>query len=170
MPEQGEILKTVMRETGTSQSELSRLTGVHQPSISQFLSGKVGLSDDNLDRLLSSMGYRLEVRRQPLQPDLNRSEMRSWKLHRKISSKLSRSSLEHWTPKIRSNLDRLRNRVRGEPHLGNLDRWEKLIDDGDLGKIRRILIGLDNSSIEMREVSPLSGVLSENERLQALGD
>lgn len=170
MTEQGEILKTVMRETGTSQSELSRLTGVHQPSISQFLSGKVGLSDDNLDRLLSSMGYRLEVRRQSLQPDLNRSEMRSWKLHRKISPKLSRSSLERWTPRIRSNLDRLRNRVRGEPHLGNLDRWEKLIDDGDLGKIRRILIGLDNSSIEMREVSPLSGVLSENERLQALGD
>lgn len=43
------------------QSELARLSGVHQPSISQFFSAKVDLSDKPLDRLLSCMGYRLEV-------------------------------------------------------------------------------------------------------------
>jgi hypothetical protein len=47
-----------MRRTRTTQSELSRLSGVRQPSISQFLSGTVDLSDDQLDRLLSCMGYR----------------------------------------------------------------------------------------------------------------
>jgi transcriptional regulator with XRE-family HTH domain len=34
------VLHEVMLNTGTSQSELSRLSGVWQPSISQFLSGK----------------------------------------------------------------------------------------------------------------------------------
>jgi len=55
-----------MRETRTTQVGLSRLSGVSQPSISQFLSGKVDLSDEQLDRLLSCMGYRLEVTRRPV--------------------------------------------------------------------------------------------------------
>jgi len=42
-----------MLETSTTQSELSRISGVRQPSISQFLSGKVELSDEQLDLLLS---------------------------------------------------------------------------------------------------------------------
>jgi transcriptional regulator with XRE-family HTH domain len=50
-----DILREVMLETGTTQSELSRVSGVRQSSISQFLSGKVNLSDEQLDRLLSGM-------------------------------------------------------------------------------------------------------------------
>jgi hypothetical protein len=102
-----------MRETRTTQSWLSRLSGVRQPSISQFLSGKVDLSDEQLDRLLSCMGYRLEVVRRPVAPDLTRSERRSWRLH-------------------------------------------------------RVLTGLDRDSIEMREVSPMSGLLPHSERQAVL--
>ena len=71
-----------MLTTSTTQSELSRLSGVRQPGISQFLSGKVHLSDEQLDRLLSCMGYQLEVVRQQVRPELTRSEWRSWRLHR----------------------------------------------------------------------------------------
>ena len=73
MPSRGGLLREVMLETSTTQSELSRVSGVHQPSISQFLSGKVELSDEQLDRLLSCMGYRLEVVRRPVVPELTRS-------------------------------------------------------------------------------------------------
>ncbi|GAB4900254.1 hypothetical protein MAHJHV47_38770 [Mycobacterium avium subsp. hominissuis] len=89
-----------MHETGTTQSELSRLSGVHQPSISQFLSDKVELSDEQLDRLLSCMGYRLEITRQPVAPTLTRSERRSWKLHRELARHLTRSTLTQWKPVI----------------------------------------------------------------------
>jgi hypothetical protein len=58
-------------------------------SISQFLSGKVDLSDEQLDRLLSCMGYRLEVTWRPVVPDLNRSERRSWRLHCRLSIRLT---------------------------------------------------------------------------------
>jgi len=57
-----------MRRTRTTQSELSRVSGVRQPSISQFLSGKVEFSDEQLDRLLSCMGYRLDGTPENLQP------------------------------------------------------------------------------------------------------
>jgi transcriptional regulator with XRE-family HTH domain len=162
------VLREVMLNTGTSQSELSRLSGVWQSSISQFLSETVHLSDDQLDRLLSCMGYRLEVVRRPVLPDLTRSEWRSWRLHRRLSTHLTPSSFEQWRPTIERNLERLRSTVRGQPHLRNLDRWKLLLDRSDVTGFHRILTGLDRDSIEMREVSPVGGLLPNEERMEAL--
>ncbi len=157
-----------MLETGTTQSELSRLSGVRQPSISGFLSGRVDLSDEQLDRLLSCLGFRLEVIRRPVRPDLTRSERRSWQLHRLVSTLLNRDSLDRWRPVIGQNLDRLGRGVTGQPHQRNLERWRNLLDRGDLPGLHRVLTGLDRDSIEMREVSPLSGVLTPEQRSQVL--
>jgi transcriptional regulator with XRE-family HTH domain len=162
------LLHEVMLNTSTTQSQLSRLSGVRQPSISQFLSGKVRLSDQQLDRLLSCMGYRLEVTRRPVLPELTRSEWRSWRLHRQLSTHLTRLSLEHWRPTIGRNLERIRRTVRGQPHVRNLDRWESLLDRGDVRGLHQVLTGLDRDSIEMREVSPLGGLLPNAERLEVL--
>jgi transcriptional regulator with XRE-family HTH domain len=168
MVDRSGLLRQVMLETRTSQSELARISGVHQPSISQFLSAKVDLSDDQLDRLLSCMGYRLEVERRAVVPDLTRRERRSWKLHRQLSTHLTRSTLTQWRPTILANLERLRGGVRGQPHIRNLDRWEVLVRDADVAALHRILTGLDRDSIEMREVTPLSGLLSDEERTEVL--
>ncbi|WP_246056988.1 helix-turn-helix domain-containing protein [Nocardioides eburneiflavus] len=162
------VLREVMLETGTTQSGLSRLSGVRQPSISGFLSGRVDLSDEQLDRLLSCMGFRLEVVRRPVVPQLTRSERRSWQLHRRLSTLLSRESFEDWRPRIERNLDRLGNRVTGQPHERNLERWRQLVDRGDVPGMHRVLTGLDRDSIEMREVSPMSGLLPDDQRRDVL--
>lgn len=163
-----ELLRQVMHETRTTQSELSRLSGVHQPSISQFLSGKIDMSDEQIDRLLSCMGYRLEIVRRLTVPNLTRSERRSWQLHRQLSLLLDRSMLDEKHTVIRKNLKRLDSGVQGQPHERNLQRWTSLLDSGDLSGLRRILTGLDRDSIEMREVSPLGGLLSADDRVEAL--
>ena len=168
MSERSEILGAVMRESGISQSELSRISGVRQPSISQFLSGRVEMSDDMLDRLLSCMGRRLEVVRRSVKTDLGRSSQRSWRLHRQLSTHLSPQTLESWRPSMRRNLERLRRDIHGQPHLRNLDRWQTLIDDTDVRGLRRVMTGLDTKSIEMREVSPMGGLLSQDERSKVL--
>jgi transcriptional regulator with XRE-family HTH domain len=157
-----------MRETGTTQTELSRLSGVRQPSISQTLSSRIEISDDQLDRLLSCMGYRVEVVHRPVKPELTRSERRSWRLHRLLSRRLDGRTLQEWRPTIRKNLTRLRGGVQGQPHERNLMRWGTLVDSGDLGGLHRVLTGLDRDSIEMREVSPMSGLLSDEDRMEAL--
>jgi transcriptional regulator with XRE-family HTH domain len=164
----GDLLREVMSRMGITQSELSRISGVRQPSISQFLSGRVELSDEQLDRLLSCMGYRLEVVRRPVEPDLTRSERRSWWLHRQLSSHLTRSSLQEWRPVIERNLERLGDRVTGQPHLRNLEHWTALVEREDVLGLHRVLTGLDRDSIEMREVSPMSGLLSQDERARVL--
>lgn len=157
-----------MVETGTSQSQLGRLSGVHQPSISQFLTGKIDFSDDQLDRLLSCMGYRLEVARRVVPAKLTRSERRSWTVHRQLATHVTATSLTDWRPTIRANLKRLRAGVHGQPHVDNLDRWQHIVDTDDLCALRRALTGLDRPDIEMREVTPLGGLLPEEERRQAL--
>jgi hypothetical protein len=58
----------------------------------------------------------------------------------------------------------LRAGVSGLPHARNLDRWELLIERGDVGGIRHVMTGLDRDSIEMREVSPMGGLLSADDR------
>ena len=100
------MLREVMLETSTTQSELSRLSGVRQPSISGFLSGKVDLSDDQLDRLLSCMGFRSRSydARRP-QADPLRTPLVA--VHRRLSTMLNRQSFEDWRPTIERNLDRL---------------------------------------------------------------
>lgn len=158
------MLRGVMLETSTSQSHLSRLSGVRQPSISGFLSGRVDLSDDQLDRLLSCMGFRLEVVRRPVVPQLTRSERRSWQLHRQLSTLLNRQSFDSWRPTLERNLDRLSDQVTGQPHERNLDHWRQLIDRVDLPGLHRVLTGLDRDSIEMREVSPMGGLLTREQR------
>lgn len=157
-----------MRETGTTQTELARMSGVRQPSISQMLSGRIALSEAMLRRLLSCMGRGLEVRYRPVEPEISRSAKRSWVLHRQLSRHLDRDALVEWTPLIRRNLERLRDQTQGEPHLRNLDRWQRLVSDGDLPGLRRVLVSLDDDTIQMREVSPLAGLLSQDERKDAL--
>lgn len=163
-----DILQQVMVNTQTSQTELAGLSGVHQPSISQFLNGKIDFSDDQLDRLLSCMGYRLEVTRHAVDPELTRSERRSWLVHRQLATHLTPTSLKDWRPKMLANIKRLRAGVRGQPHLRNLDRWQHIVDNNDLPALRRALTGLDHHSIEMREVTPMGGLLPDDERQQAL--
>lgn len=164
----GNLVRQAMRSTGTTQSELARISGVHQPSISQFLSGKIDVSDEQADRLLACMGYRLEVEWRVVEPEMTRSERRSWSLHCELSARLDRVSLTDWLSTVERNVRRLREGVTGQPHSHNLDRWEALIRARDLAGLKRVMTGLGRDSMEMREVSPFGGILSEEDRLAVL--
>jgi transcriptional regulator with XRE-family HTH domain len=168
MSDRPEVLRDVMSKTGMTQSELSRVSGVRQPSISQYLSRRIEMSDDMLERLLSCMGFRLEVVRQPVKSQLGRSSERSWRLHRQLSTHVNPQTLVEWRPTIHRNLERLRESTQGEPHRRNLGRWQRLIEDSDVSGLRRVMTGLDVDSVEMREVSPLGGLLPQHERSKVL--
>ena len=125
-----------------------------------------------LERLLGCMGYRLEVIRRPVEPVLTRSEQRSWRLHRQLSTHLTQQVLQGVAPADRvERLSQLRSRVTGQPHARNIERWGRLARPaGTFRGLRRVLTGLDRDSIEMREVSPMGGLLSQEERRQVLAD
>jgi len=143
-----DVLREALSETGTTQSQLSQLSGVKQPSSSQILSGRIEMSDEMLDRLLFCVGYCLEVVRRPVRVQLDRSSRRRWRMHQLLVSQLSPETLKQWAPVIRCNLD----------------RWQRLVSSGDVRGLRLVMTGLDTDSIQMREVSPLGGLLSEGDR------
>jgi len=169
MEERRRLLAEAMVATATTQSQLARWSGVRQPSISQFLSGRTTMSDDMLERLVACMGLRLHVARTTAEVTLDRSTRTRWLLHRRLRHHLTPDALDEWRPRILRNLDRVEQGVVGEPHVGNLRRWRRIVDGSDLVELGRVMTGLDDDAIAMREVSPLAGLLPEGERDEALG-
>lgn len=101
-------------------------------------------------------------------PDLTRSEHRSWVVHSQLATHLTPTSLTDWAPTILANIERLEAGVKGQPHLANLDRWKRIVETNDMPALRRALTGRRREDIEMREVTPMSGLLPDEERRRAL--
>lgn len=99
---------------------------------------------------------------------MNISERRTLVLHRVLAERLDAAALGSWTPQILANLDRLETRVQGRPHVQNLARWRRLVEAGDVEGIRAVLVSPEEDAIQMREVSPMGGIITEAERLTAL--
>jgi hypothetical protein len=78
------------------------------------------------------------------------------------------TNLDAWRPLITSNIDRLRNTVQGEPHEQNLTRWENLVKDGDIRALKHVMLDVGPDGIAMRNVSPFTGTLTQEERMVAL--
>lgn len=99
---------------------------------------------------------------------VNISEQRTLVLHRVLAERLDAATLASWTPRILANLDRLETRVQGRPHVQNLARWRCLVEAGDVEGIRAVLVSPEADAIQMREVTPMGGIITEAERLTAL--
>lgn len=56
-------LKEAIATSGIPQAELARLSGVPEAVLSRFRTGKTHLRGDNLDRLCTTLGLELVVRR-----------------------------------------------------------------------------------------------------------
>lgn len=52
--------------------------------------------------------------------------------------------------------------------MEDVGRWEQLLRTGDLDMIRRIVLSDDEVGREMRNLSPLTVLLTESERLDVL--
>ena len=158
-----------MDSTGVSQIELSRLTGLPPSKISRYVSGKLEPSVPTLDLLLASLGLQVDFDVSPV--PMERTKRRSWLHHRQISRKLGVTGVDDsgWG-RMQRNLDRLRENVQGSVHERNLDRWQRIIDGKSLRDLHRVLVDTSTEGIEMREVSPMTGFLTEDERLSVLAE
>ena len=75
------------------------------------------------------------------------------------------------TDRIRQTLRVTREHVsRGPLMLSYLDRWEQIVDDNGIDAIRAIVAADDETAREMRNLSPLHVLLTENERMQVLDE
>jgi len=160
-----ELLRRSLDMTGMNQSELSRLTGVPQSKISRYVTNRLEPSERIFDLLISSLGIQVSIEVSPV--SMERTKLRSWMLHREISRKLTEIGPSDWE-QMSHTLERVRSGVQGQPHTRNADRWQQIIDNHDIHELRRILVDTSTDGIEMREVSPMAGFLTNDERLKIL--
>lgn len=157
-----------MTLTGTTAGRLAGFSGVGESLISQFVCGEGDFDQAELDLLLACMGFEIKPDRSIAVVEMSRSECRSWLAHRELSAYLTKWPGIDWQSTVFANIDRLRRGTRGQPHMDNLDRWRRIAEEGGLRDIRHPLVGLDRRAIEMREVSPMGGLLPDDLRRQAL--
>ena len=164
-----DILRRGVDLVGVSQAELSRLTGLPPSKISRYLSGRLEPSGPTFDLLMSSLGVRVDFGVSPV--PMERTKRRSWLLHRRISHKLGAEGIDDsgWE-RMQRNLHRVRSNSQGPIHERHIDQWQRLIDNRRLRELQRVLVDTSDEGIGMREVSPMTGFLTEEERLDVLAE
>lgn len=161
------VLRQGLITSGVSQSELSRLSGVPQGRISQYVNGKLEPSPEMLERLLPMLGVTTTTTVQPVQ--FERTKYRSWLLHREVLRKLQNQPLNpHDWDRLRRSLTQVEQRTQGPTHERNLRRWQEILERRDERELRRVLVDLTDDGVGMREVSPVTGFLTEEERLNTI--
>jgi hypothetical protein len=87
-------------------------------------------------------------------------------LHRTLLAKLL-GDLGSVRPLAHRNIAKMRDVIRGPQAHGWLDEWADLIDHPSQ-RLIDVFLNMDEHSIDMRQVSPFAGVLSQDERLAAI--
>ena len=89
-------------------------------------------------------------------------------VHEAVLDKIDRERLSINIDTVRARLQTNREHVHGKMLHTCLDRWARIIADNDIDAVREISVSDTEADREMRNMSPLSVLLSENERLRVL--
>jgi transcriptional regulator with XRE-family HTH domain len=165
------LLRQARLQRGIGVRDLGRRMGVTPGAVSQWERSDVAgtIRSSTLEKALAAMGTSVaELTPKWATTQLERREDRvALELHKAVAKKLiddPQLVLSH----VPDNIARLRARVSGEAVTSLLDLWETLTSAHELGSLLDVMLGADTLSINMRQTSPFSGVLSEDERLAAI--
>ncbi len=85
------------------------------------------------------------------------------------AAKIDREGLRIDTDRVRGRLRVTRAHVSSAPSLtAMLDRWERIVDGNDIDAARAVAALDGETGNEMRNLSPLGVLLTEDERLRVL--
>jgi transcriptional regulator with XRE-family HTH domain len=162
--EAAELVAVIRRASGLSQRALGERGGTSGSTIAAYEAGDKEPRLTTLTRLAEAAGYRLRIEVEPIPAALPRADRRSLALHRKVLDHLLRDP-EPVRSRGRRNLVVMRQaNPEARPWL---DEWERLLE-GPMHELGGALISTDEHARALRQSSPFAGVLSQEERLEAL--
>ncbi len=159
----GTILAGLLRASGFSQRELARRAGASHASLVAYAKGRQDPGLSTLQRLADAANCDLAIE---VCPRLTPPEMRTLELHRLIAEKLEEDP-ERVLAMANENLDLMRRTDRGGHSRPYLDTWQMLVD-GPRRDLANVMVSTDAAARDLRQASPFSGVLSDEERIGAL--
>ncbi|GAA4623117.1 helix-turn-helix domain-containing protein [Cellulomonas oligotrophica] len=95
-----------------------------------------------------------------------REERVSLELHRAVARKMRRDPAEV-RAKALANLPKVRENVRGTQAAGWVDEWERALRTSTRA-VLELALAQDEHGIDLRQVSPFAGVLTQDERMTAI--
>ncbi|WP_248762090.1 hypothetical protein [Pseudarthrobacter sp. SSS035] len=115
-----------------------------------------------------SVSQRLLEKAKESRPHLTRREERvSYELHRAVAEKV-REDPQPVLSKARTNLQKMASRA-GDAHArGWVAEWTALVNGADLNRLVDAMLRPDERGIDLRQMTPFAGVLSQKERLVAI--
>lgn len=159
------LLRACRQRAGLSQQTLADAAGTSQPTIAAYESGRVTPNVTTLARILQVCGYTLDVTPDTATPRWTRVEDKSLAIHRHIAARL----LTDPAPvlqRARRNLANLRAADQGNA-TRLLDDWDTLLDR-PVDEIVTHMLARTQHGIDLRQMTPFAGVLTDTERRQAL--
>lgn len=164
-----QIVRQLRQESRLSQRELASLAGTSGPTIAAYEAGTKEPRLSTLDRIGAAAGRTLDVR---IGAETAGDRQRARRETRSIAVAAAvASAVQRDFPKAveiaRANLDRTRDSVADNKASRWLSAWEQALSDGPAA-VRTVLLDRSEHGHDMRQMSPLSGLISDAERLAAL--
>lgn len=160
-----QVIRKRRQRAGLSQDALATAAVTSQPTIAAYEAGRVVPSVPTLSRILESCGHSLAVEPSTTHVRWTRVEEKSLAIHRAIAARLLTDPMPVLT-KAHHNLDTLRDSDLGHAsHL--LNEWDHLLN-GPVDEIVTTLLARTQRAIDLRQMTPFAGVLTDAERRSIL--
>jgi transcriptional regulator with XRE-family HTH domain len=168
------LIREAREQLGVGVRELARRAGVTAGAVTQWEQSESAgtIREATLERALRSLCTTPEEMRQQTKPNfvgrLERREDRvALELHRAVAMKLVDDPHQVLSKVIRES-KRIRPNLQGCA-VDDLDEWVDLAMSSRLDLLISVMLGTDHRSVNLRQVSPFGGILSETERMTAIG-
>jgi transcriptional regulator with XRE-family HTH domain len=157
------ILQRLRRASGFTQRELARRAQMSNSSLIAYAKGRQDPGLATLVRLADAAGCDLVIE---VRPRMSDPEIRTLELHRAVTLKIETNPTE-MIAIARGNLNLMRESDQHGRSSFYFDTWQALLD-GPLGDLLRVMVSTDATAKELRQASPFSGILSDDERFEVL--
>lgn len=176
----GRLVRGERLRLGLDQRDVAARAGVGLSALRRLEAGQ-GTTVRTLLAVLAALGLTVTIpaseavstrRRAPGLPAsptglTRREERTSWFLHRAVAAKLRGPDRDRVLATARTNLPVLRAGVRGPQAHAWLDRWEEALN-GPAADLVRLMLDTTPEGVDLRQVSPFAGALTQDERLSAI--
>ena len=168
------LIREARIASGVGVRELARRAGVTPGAVTQWEQSEAAgvIRERTLERVLGALGTTPDKMRARTAPDfgsrLERREDRvALELHRAIALKLI-AEPESVLSRVEVEATRIRPNLRGRA-VDALDEWLTHARSTRLDLLITLMLGTDHKSVNLRQVSPFGGILTEDERIEAIG-
>ena len=154
-------VRRLRQQVGMTQQELASLAGTSQPTIAAYEAGRKSPSLNTVHKLAKALGLEMAV---VFVPPLTREDQRSLAYHRAVAEIL-KNDPQRTLLQAHRNLEKMYKLHRHPREL--FEHWQKWLEL-PIDQLIEHLLDVSLVGRDMRQVTPFSGALSPQKRVQVL--